>query len=89
MDPSVLDFIKKQNQLSECISVTTTDIFKQSMEVHTLIDSLSDTLPEKELLKKAIQNQMMVISKQKNFEVESVQNLESAMSDWKNKGLVS
>lgn len=89
MEPTVLDFIKKQNELSQQVTLLATDIFKQSMEMFTLINSLPDTLPEKELLKKAIQNQMVSISEQKNIEVEYIQNLECAMSDWKNKGLVA
>lgn len=88
MDPSVLDFITKQNALSKQVGSLSLDIFKQSMEMYTVINSLPDTLKEKEILKKTIQNQMVSVSQQKNIEVEFFENLEKAMSEWKDNGLV-
>ena len=88
MDPSVLDFITKQNALSKQVGSLSLDIFKQSMEMYSVINSLPDTLKEKEILKKSIQNQMVSVSQQKNIEVEFFENLEKAMSEWKDRGLV-
>jgi hypothetical protein len=88
MDPSVLDYITKQNALSKQVGSLSLDIFKQSMEMYTVINSLPDTLKEKEILKKSIQNQMVSVSQQKNIEVEFFENLEKAMSEWRDKGLV-
>jgi hypothetical protein len=88
MDPSVLDFITKQNNLSKNVGSLSLDIFKQSMEMYTVINSLPDTLKEKEILKKAIQNQMVFVSQQKNIEEELIDSLEKAMSEWRDKGLV-
>lgn len=88
MDPSVFDFITKQNALSKQVGSLSLDIFKQSMEMYSVINSLPDTLKEKEILKKSIQNQMVSVSQQKNIEVEFFENLEKAMSEWKDRGLV-